>query len=227
MKIRNVARVVGVSAAAACLSGLAALSFAGTAGAAPLTSPSGSQVAVASPSGPVTAGTPFQSGQLITVSVPANTLFSSGGVNTGTNLEIAECAAPNGVLPTVSAACDTNTLDSSTINPNSDGSVSFSPYPLYALPDAPSLFEPPTQTPVCGDTAATECVLYLGANVEDFTQPHFFTQGFQVVADAGDLAPNPGDGTPEVPLAVGLPLAALAIMGGFLYRRRRTSRSAA
>ena len=50
------------------------------------------------------------------------------------------------------------------------------------------------------------CVLYIGQSGTGFA-PHVFSQVFQVdPKDATDSGANPGDGPPEVPLAVGLPL---------------------
>jgi hypothetical protein len=173
----------------------------------------------------VTPGTPFSTGQIISVTVPANPLFDAGGINTGTNLEVAECAAPNGVLPTLASECQPDSLDGDTINPNTDGSVSYTNYTAWQLPNT-LLGESASDTPVCGDTLATECTLYVGPNVTDFTQPHYFTQPFLVADNSGGFAANPGDGTPEAPLAIGLPLAGGVIVGGVLFRRRRIARSA-
>ncbi len=88
--------------------------------------------------------------------------------------------------------------------------------------------------PTCGDTAATECVLYIGNNQSDFSASHVFSQPFNVLANSDDLGENPGDGsqgpppqTPEVPYAVILPVAAMGILGGtVLVRRRRMAKSA-
>ncbi len=215
MNIRQVAKTVGISSAVACAGALSALSLGGVAGAAPA---SGDQVGVATPQTPFTAGTPFSSGQIIKVTVPPNTVLPQGQ-----NILIEECAAPGGVLPTLSSACDSNSVDGDTIFPATDGSISYTNYTLYALPDAPSLGESPTTTPVCN--LANQCVLYIGTNAQDFTKPHFFSQAFKVNPTANDSGANPGDGTPEVPLAIGLPLAAAGIMGGILYRRRKVSRS--
>ena len=214
MNIRQVAKTVGITSAVACVGGLSALTFGGVAGAAPAsgdTLPAG-----AVPIGIVNPG-PFSSGQTISVQVPANTVLNQHG-----DVVILECAAPNGVDPIATAACDANTLSADTIIPASDGSFTYNNYQIYSLPNVGSLGESPTGTPVCGNTAATECVLYIGDSYTDFTQPHFWSQAFKTVATAGDTGANPGDGTPEVPLAIGLPLAAAGLLaGGIVLRRRR------
>jgi len=169
------------------------------------------------PIGPVSPG-PFSSGQVISVVIPANSTFSPGA---GINIE--ECAAPGGVAPTVPSACDGITIQGDTVTAGADGSVDYtdtppdSGYTIYAIPD-PSIGDTGT-APVCN--LSNECVLYIGENQNDFTQPHFFSQPFYVTPTPGDTGANPGDGTPEVPLAIGLPLAALGIMGGSLFLRRR------
>ena len=163
--------------------------------------------------------------------VPANSVFTS----TTQTIWIFECAAPDGVLPTSPAACDQKTVQANgTIVPYADGSIIFTAYIVYALPDDIYFGEVPTSTPVCGDTAATECVLYIGQDYPnypalpaDFTQPHVFSQPFLVKADPTDSGSiDPGDGTPEVPMAVMLPVAAMGMIGGaVLIRRRRTQRA--
>lgn len=224
MKFRHATRAVAASAAAFAFAGLGALAVSGTAGATVGTA-SGDQNATAAATTTVTPGTPFSTGQIISVTVPANPLFDAGGINTGTNLEVAECAAPNGVLPTLASECQPDSLDGDTINPNTDGSVSYTNYTAWQLPNT-LLGESASDTPVCGDTLATECTLYVGPNVTDFTQPHYFTQPFLVADNSGGFVANPGDGTPEAPLAIGLPLAGGVIVGGVLFRRRRIARSA-
>jgi hypothetical protein len=176
------------------------------------------------PVGTFTADTPFASGQGINVVIPANSVFSNH-----TNLAIVECSAPNGVIPTLSAACDGSTIQGVTLKSNTDGSVNLqtetgSLYTVYALPDSISLGEG-SGGPACGNTAATECILYIGYNYNDFTQPHVWSQLFYVKANGDDGGENPGDGTPEVPLAILLPASALGLFGGAaLIRRRRNNR---
>jgi hypothetical protein len=154
------------------------------------------------PVSPFTANTPFSSGQFVNVVVPANSLFvSTSSVN------IVECAAPNGVLPTLPNECDGNTIQGNTILPNTDGSINlqtqgYGLFPLYALPDSVTLEETPSSAVTCGNTAATECVLYIGDAQGDFTQPHVFSQPFYIEANADDKGEAPGDGSaPAVPTA--------------------------
>ena len=67
-----------------------------------------------------------------------------------------------------------------------------------------------------------------GGSDAGLSKPDYFTPPFQVASDPTDSGTvNPGDGTPEVPLAVGLPLAAVGVIGGTLFWRRRRSSSAA
>lgn len=220
MKLRHVARTVGISTAVACAGGLSVVGFAGVAGAAPA---SGDTLPTAAVPIGTAAHAPFSSGQTIKVQVPANTALQAHA-----NVVILECGAPNGVVPTVTSACDANTVSADTIIPAADGSFTYTSYQIYSLPNLGSLGETPTGTPVCGNTAATECVLYIGNNYNDFTRPHFWSQPFKTVATAGDTGANPGDGTPEVPLALGLPLAAAGLMaGGIVLRRRRHVSNAA
>ena len=186
------------------------------------TSPAGAAVTsgstvpnAAQATGSFTPGTPFSSGQVISVVVPANSAFAGSN----SNINVVECSAPNGVIPTDPSNCDGNTIQGDTILPNADGSFSYSSYTVYALPDLN--FES-TGGPVCGNTAATECVLYIGNNQNDFTQPHVWSQAFKTNSNGGsDAGLNPGDGTPEVPLAIILPLAAIGMLGGTVAVRRR------
>jgi hypothetical protein len=238
MSIRQAARRVAVT--------LAAVSAAGAFSLATLTSPAGATTPSQGASGPYavavspfTAGDAYSSGQAINVVVPANSLF----VQTS-NVNILECAAPNGVLPTLPNECDGNTIQGPTILPAANGSINlqtqlYGLYQVYALPDSISLGESASNAVTCGDTAATECVLYIGENQGDFTAPHVFSQPFFIAANADDKGDFPGDGssstiappavTPEVPFAIILPVAAIGLLGGtvLVRRRRALSRSAA
>ena len=224
MPVAHVLRRVATFGAAAAMTGaVSALAFASPAFA---TGPaSGSEVpGSALPIGTATPG-PFSSGQVIQIQIPANSTLTPGaGIN------IVECAAPGGVAPTTPSACDGNTIQGDTIFAGTDGSVSYTNvapkhgYTVYALPDA-NLGESPGGTPACD--LSHECVLYIGQNQNDFTQPHFFSQAFFVQPVAGDTGTpagtgtTPGTPTPEAPFAIGLPLAAAAVLGGALFWRRR------
>jgi hypothetical protein len=151
---------------------------------------------------PFTANTPFSSGQNINVVIPANSAFAGSN----SNINIVECAAPDGVPPTDTSACDGNTIQGNTILPNSDGSFTYTGYELFALPDLN--FEA-AGGPACGLTAATECILYIGNNQDDFTQPHLWSQPFFINANGGsDSGANPGDGS--APPAATVPSAILS-----------------
>jgi hypothetical protein len=224
MSIRQAARRVGVAAAAASAAGALSIAmFAGPAGAAtPVEGASVPNSAVAV--GTVTPGTPFSSGQGIDIVVPANGVFTPNQ-----DINILECSAPNGVIPTSPSACDGNTINGETLNSNSDGSLDYqadtgSLFTVYALPDKKSLDEG-TSGPACGSTSATECILYIGVQQSDFTQPHVWSQPFFVTANGVDTGANPGDGTPEVPFAILLPVAAIGLLGGTVLIRRRRSAS--
>jgi hypothetical protein len=230
MFIRQAARRVAVVVASvSAASAFSIALFAGPAGAAAPTE--GSIVPnSAVPVGSFTAGTPFDSGQGIDVVVPANTVFT----NPAQNVNIVECAAPNGVPPTTPNNCDGETINGNSLQPNTDGSLDYQAftgavYNVYALPDVISLGENPSGAPKCGNTAATECILYIGVNQLDFTQPHVWSQPFFINANANDSGSNPGDGSPpvlpEVPFAILLPIAALSVLGGtIVIRRRRLNR---
>ncbi len=221
MSLRQVTRRVAATVAATAAAGtLAAMAFTAPAGASPASGDIVPNSAV--PQGSVTAGTPFDSGQIITVNIPANSAFA-GSFNA---IKVVECSAPNGVVPTNTTACDGNTIQGDTVLPAADGSFSYGNYTVYALPDAISLGEG-SSGPKCGSTSATECILYIGNDQNDFTKPHLWSQPFFVSANGNDAGANPGDGTPEVPLAIILPVAAMGLLGGtVLIRRRRAARTA-
>ena len=175
------------------------------------------------PQNPFSPGTPFASGQQITVSVPANTLLPQH-----TNIHIVMCdAGPGGAPPTGAFQCDNNTQYANTAVVNADGSLTITDFNVYALPSA-ALGETASNGTQCG-SSTNECILYIGPDQSVSSLPHVWSQGFQVVkTDAAETGTvNPGDGTPEVPLAIGLPLAAAGLIGGsVLIRRRRAARAA-
>jgi hypothetical protein len=220
MKLRHVAKTVGITAAVTCAGGLSAIAIAGTAGA-DLTT--GQQVQAAVPQNPFSPGIPFASGQTITVSLPPETILPHGQ-----NLHIVECqAGPGGTVPTGTFVCDQGSQYAGNAVVAADGSLSVTDFSVFAIP-SPALGENASNPTQCG-TAANECILYIGADQTQPSLPHVWSQGFQVaIKDAGETGTvSPGDGTPEVPLAVGLPLAAAGLFGGtVLVRRRRAAKAA-
>src|SRR5271165_7358289 len=146
------------------------------------------------PQTPFTASTPFSSGQYIDVAIPANS-----NLILHHNLDIVECTAPGGVLPTDPSSCDGETIQGASLVPRSDGSVDLhaqthSYYQVFALPD-PNFGE--TSGPACN--LATTCVLYVGDNNLDFTVPHYWSPLFYVNPNGGlDNGVNPGDGSAAV-----------------------------
>jgi hypothetical protein len=222
MPLRRTIRAVATTAAIGAAAAITVLALSGTAGA---DLSSNQQIQAALPQSPFTAGIPFASGQTIEVKVPPNTLLPRTQ-----NVHILEClAGPGGVPPTGAPVCDNNTQYANTVIPNTnDGSIDIKDFSVFA-PPSPALGESASNPLNCGG-ATNQCILYVGPDQTNIGLPHVWSQGFQVtIKDAGETGTvNPGDGTPEVPLAVGLPLAAAGIVGGtVLFRRRRTARAAA
>ncbi len=196
------AKAVALSLAAV-LCGVSAFVLAGTAFGGTGPGASGNTITNAlQAQSPFSPGT-LDSGQPVDVVIPANTVLTPGAT-----IFIFECAAPSGVDPTSTAACDGNTnYAGGTISVQSDGSVdvintstnSGLPYIMYALPDQVTLSENSSGSPKCGLGSADECVLYIGqggGSDTGFSQPHFFSQAFQVHPDPTDSGTlNPGDGT--------------------------------
>ena len=229
MSIRHVARRVAVSiAATAAVGALSLVAFGTPVGATTPTTCNNSGDECLNAAQPTTTEPPgpFDSGQNVMFVIPANNAFAGSSAG----IQIVECMAPNGVVPTDPTTCDGDTVNGSTILPNADGSFTYPPhnkhYTVYALPDSIKLGESGGIN--CGNTSATECIFYIGDNYQDFTAPHLWSQPFLVNPDPTDSGTlNPGDGTPEVPFALILPISALGILGAtILVRRRREERAA-
>jgi len=151
----------------------------------------------------------------VEVQVPANSTLTGGSV------KILECGDADGLaddLPTNAASCDGLTINTGkTINEGTGGTVDKTNYEIYQLPST-VLGEGSTSTPVCNATSA--CVLYIGQNQNDFTQPYVWSQPFYVASSVGTP-------TPESPITIALPAAGIIILGAgtalTIRRRRRAS----
>ena len=168
-------------------------SLAGLVGRAAATGPSqGSQIPGSALCNAACTTTPFSSGQIIKVVVPANSVFSSGA-----SIKIVECA--QSVVSATSdlvalPLCDGLTANGDTVLTGADGSFTYTNQTMYALPDALNLGEGSAGMPKCDP--ADPCVLYIGTDfTHPFSSPHFFSQTFYVNPTAGDTGANPGDGS--------------------------------
>jgi hypothetical protein len=239
MSPKRILRTAGTSAAAALLGGVLLVGLmAGPASASSLVSPDGNTTI--STTGTVTPGTPYDSAQPIKVTVVANSTLASATL-TGDGLSngkyvLEECADPGATtanLPTTAAGCEalTNTAGSDPLW-TSTGAITTT-FTVFDLPD--SNLGNGTLTGVC-DVAPNTCVIGIFAaspqtNGVGNGNPHLYSAPFQVTAgDGGDDDATPGDGTPEVPLALLLPLLAAGLVGGGSYyeirRRRKVAKAA-
>jgi phosphate transport system substrate-binding protein len=161
---------------------------------------------------------PFSSGQTVEVKVGGNLTFTSG-----VGIYIEECAAPGGIAPTSSSQCDVKTYQHNPLFAGSDGSVDYLNYPIYSLPNVGTLNESAGGPPACD--LSNQCMLYVGENPTNFSLPHVWSLAFFVHPSPGDDGPNPGNGLPEVPYVLALPLLAAGAFGGtVLVRRRRATK---
>jgi hypothetical protein len=235
MSIRHVARTVAVSGAAVLCGALFLLAIdSGVAGA--LTSGDGFTTINPCSGCPFTGGVPYGDGQQIDVLVGANSSLNSTGQSANPtfngNYYFEECADPQGTtanLPTSFNGCEAGTLDIEA-GVASTGQAESPNFTVFKLPDptavgGPTMTNPPGAS--CG-VAPNYCVIGIfGANPNSgnpgFSFPHLFSAPFQIRANQDGLVDgsNPGDGTPELSLAIGLPLAAIGIFGGFVLVRRR------
>jgi len=157
---------------------------------------------------------PFSSGQYIEVKVGPNSIFRPGS-----RIHIEECDPPTGE-ESWRRTCDHRTVQTDPLRANSDGSVDYLSYPIYALPDAAVLGEHPWHRPRCDLTHA--CVLFVGQDFEDGGQ-HALSAQFYVNPTPGDTGANPGNGLPEAPFVLALPVLALGAFGGSVLARRHRS----
>jgi hypothetical protein len=127
----------------------------------------------------------LHSGQMVSISVGANSFFSPHA-----HVNVLECADPGGSaahLPTSISTCDGNTIQGNTVLIAADGSFSEPDYTVYALPNS-SLGEQANVQPTCNQT--DPCVLYVGQNQNDFTAPKVFSAPFTITAATGAAGPT-------------------------------------
>jgi hypothetical protein len=151
----------------------------------------------------MSAASDLHSGQTITVTVGANSVFSPHA-----KVNILECADPGGTvanLPKDDSTCDGNTIQGDTVVVASNGSVSEPSYTVYALPNS-ILGEGSNFQPVCN--ATNWCVLYVGQSQNDFTAPKLFSQPFTVasaVTGISTATPSPATSTTTTPTTASSP----------------------
>src|ERR1700722_17217619 len=198
MSIRHVVKTVAASSAVTlCGAALVLGVGAGPAGASSLSN----GPTTLSTQGTVTAGTPYSSGQTITVDVAANSTMNNAGLvaaqtpgqsagQSSGNFVIEMCTDPGGLpanLPTTSSGCEAATRDlTNSITP--DGSLNDTGYIVYDLPD-PGTLGSATMVGKC-DVAPNQCVLGIFAaspQTNGFSFPHLFSAPFQMsVGDGQD-----------------------------------------
>lgn len=238
MSIRHVVKAVAATGAATLCGAALVLTLGVGAAGADLVSPDGNTTLSATT--PVTAGTPFSSGQTIEVSVQANSSLSNATLcaipalgqtcNNPTGFYyLEECTSVGGVLPTTPNGCEHGTLDE-TQPKSTDGSLDDAGFLVYALPDAAGLGAP-NMVGKCSKAPNTCVIGIFAADPQEgggFSYPHLFSAPFQVYnTDGVNGGGDPGDGTPEVPLAIILPLVALLGVSGWVVRSRRKHQQAA
>ncbi len=126
---------------------------------------------------PESGGGPYANGATVDISVGPNSTFAPNS-----RIEVIECAAPHGVVPVDDTTCDGNTAQLGSILAGSDGSFHVTGYTLYSLPNT-VLDETADGIPVCN--ATSECVLYVGENQNNFSQPKSFSAPFTVQPGTG------------------------------------------
>jgi hypothetical protein len=152
---------------------------------------------VAGPAAPA----PFQDGEVVKLSVKSNSTFTPG-----TRVNILECADPEGTsanLPKDIGSCDGLTIQPDTVLVQPDGAITVPQYTIYRLPNS-VLGEQSNALPVCDD--ANQCVLYVGQDQNDFTQPKIFSTPFTVAASTAapstvTTSTGPSSSLPSSPLA--------------------------
>lgn len=159
---------------------------------------------------PAATGGKFIDQQVVEVSVGPNSTFVPHS-----RVVILECADPGGDsahLPTSLINCDENTIQPDTTVVQADGSFVEAKYTLYALPNS-LLGEQANWQPVCNLT--NSCVLFVGENQNDFTEPKVFSTPFLMTpSSAAPLRSVPASAaTDPVSPAVSLSASELAFTG--------------
>ncbi len=161
---------------------------------------------------------PFTTGEVVEVTAPANSVLKPKR-----ELFIEECTASFTRPKPHRDQCDRRTVQPDLIRAAADGSFTYADYVLYALPDKTTLRETKHHRPVCDLTHA--CVLVVGYDLDD-PGHRIWSAPFLVSPTGGAIGVGPGNGTPEVPFALALPVLVVAIIGGTLLVRRRRSAAA-
>ncbi len=131
-------------------------------------------------------GHPYQSGTSVSISVGPNARFTPYS-----RIEILECAAPKGILPVDDTTCDGNTAQYGSVLVGADGRFDLRAYTIYSLPNS-ALGEQANHAPVCN--RSEECVLYIGQDQNNFTQPRMFSPLFTVVPSSAPATTPPTTG---------------------------------
>ena len=159
---------------------------------------------------PASTGGKFTDQQVVEVSVGPNSTFIPHS-----RVVILECADPGGTsahLPTSLIDCDENTIQPDTTVVQADGSFVEPKYSLYALPNS-LLGEQANWQPVCNLT--NSCVLFVGEDQNDFTQPKVFSAPFLMTPSSTAPVPSvaAAAATDPVSPAVSLSASQLAFTG--------------
>ena len=206
MSVRHVVKAFAAcSAATLCGVAFVLVVGAGPAGANTLTSGDGNTTLTTI--GTVTSGTPYSSGQSITVTVAPNSVMNNANLvannapgqttgNTTGSFYLEECIDPGGLtanLPTTTSDCERGRQHSQSLTSNGSLTDTFI---VYDLPD-PGTLGLPTMTGTC-DAAPNQCVIGIFAaspqSGNGFKYPHLFSAPFQMdkQADFGSGAGRTG-----------------------------------
>jgi hypothetical protein len=134
---------------------------------------------------------PFADGSTLSIAVASNSYFTPNS-----RIIIIECADPGGTvanLPTDASTCDGGTVQGDTVLVDKNGAFSESSYTVFGLPSS-ALAEQKNHLPVCD--ASHSCVLFIGQDQNDFTQPKLFSAPFTVTASTSAAATSAPTSTP-------------------------------